>query len=60
MEMLTAKQISERSGIPKTTVDRVIKNNLTTIVYEEVTKSIKRYNIETLPERIKSRIFAKI
>jgi hypothetical protein len=60
MEMLTAKQIHERTGIPKTNVDRWIKESLHTIVYEQVTASIKRYNVETLPNKIKDRFKNKV
>jgi len=59
MEMLTAKQIAERTGEAKTNVDRWIKNNLTTISYEQVTKSIKRYNVETLPIKLKQKFLKK-
>lgn len=59
MEMLTAKQIAERTGEAKTNVDRWLKNNLHTISYEQVTKSIKRYNVETLPYRLKNKLLSK-
>jgi hypothetical protein len=59
MEMLTAKQIADRTGEPKTNVDRWLKNNLATISYEQVTKSIKRYNVETLPVKLKEKCIKK-
>lgn len=59
MEMLTAKQIADRTGEPKTNVDRWLKSNLATISYEQVTKSIKRYNVETLPIKLKEKCLKK-
>lgn len=51
-EMITESEIVQRSGMPQSTVHKILKRNLTTMITKQLTKRITLYDVRTLPVNI--------
>lgn len=56
MDWMTETDIVNNTGMEQSTVHRILKKNLTEMLFKQITKRVKLYHVGTLPKKIKDNL----